>query len=81
MNLYALILEAPCSQTGACGINRYGHHNLGDVHCNASGPFGCYRSSVSANTLALTPVRGACPAREDIWAGHWTLSSPDPPPQ
>ena len=81
INVYAPIQEAPCSQTGACGISRYGHVSLGDVDCNASGPFGSYRWLVSANTLTLTPVKDGCPDREDVWAGHWTLSSPDPPPQ
>jgi hypothetical protein len=80
INVDAPIQEAPCSQNGPCGISRYGHHDVGDVDCNASGPFGSYRWSVSANTLTLTPVKDGCPDREDIWAGHWTLSSPNPPP-
>ena len=80
INVYAPIQEAPCSNT-SCGISRYGHNGLGDVDCNASGPFGSYRWSVSANTLTLTPVQDGCPDREDVWAGQWTLTSPNPPPQ
>ena len=80
IHVYAPIQEAPCSQTGACGINRYGHHNVGDIECLASGPFGSYRWSVSADTLTLTPVHDGCPDREDVWTGHWTLSNPNPTP-
>jgi hypothetical protein len=80
INVYAPIQEAPCSDT-SCGISRYGHHSLGDVDCNASGPFGSYRWSVSAKTLTLTPVQDGCPDREDVWAGQWALTSPNPPPQ
>lgn len=80
INPYAPIQEAPISGA-AGGINRYGHHGLGDVDCDPSGPFGSYRWSVSANTLTLTPVQDGCPDREDIWAGQWTLTSPTPPPQ
>jgi hypothetical protein len=79
INVYAPIQEAPVinNQTG---ISRYGHRDLGDVDCNASGPFGSYRWSVSAQTLTLTPVHDGCPDREDVWAGHWTLSNPNPTP-
>jgi hypothetical protein len=79
INVYAPIQEAPVinNQTG---ISRYGHHNLGDIECLASGPFGSYRWSVSGNTLTLTPVHDGCPDRYDIWTGHWTLSNPNPTP-
>jgi hypothetical protein len=80
INVYAPIQEAPVSDTGG-GISRYGHHNLGDVDCNPSGPFGSYRWSVSANTLSLTPVQDGCPDRQDVWTGNWTLASPNPPAQ
>lgn len=80
INVYAPIQEAPISGAGG-GISRYGHHNLGDVDCNASGPFGSYQWSVSGNTLTLTPEQDGCPDREDIWTGQWTLTSPNPPPQ
>ena len=80
LNVYAPIQEAPLINNGT-GISRYGHVNLGDVDCNASGPFGSYRWSVSAKTLTLTPIHEGCPDREDVWAGQWTLSSPNPPPQ
>ena len=79
INVYAPIEEAPPPPGG--GISRYGRHHLGGSDCNASGPFGSYRWSVSANTLTLTPIREGCPNREDVWAGQWTLTSPNPPPQ
>jgi hypothetical protein len=84
INLIAPIQEAPCSQTGPCGISRYGHHNVGDIDCLPSGPFGSYQWSVSGKTLTLTPIPPAvdgCPGREDVWTGHWTLTSPNPPAQ
>ena len=79
INVYVPIQEAPEPPTG--GISRYGHTHIGGVDCNASGPFGSYRWSVSANTLTLTPIQDGCPNREAVWAGQWTLTSPNPPPQ
>ena len=80
INVYAPIQEAPMSDSGG-GINRYGHHGFGDVDCNASGPFGSYRWSVSASTLTLTPIQDGCPDRQATWNGQWALSSPNPPQQ
>jgi hypothetical protein len=80
MEVEAPIQEAPITDTTG-GISRYGHHGLGSNDCNASGPFGSYRWSVSAKTLTLTPIQEGCPDREDVFAGQWTLSSPNPPPQ
>lgn len=80
INVFAPIQEAPCSDT-SCGISRYGHHGLGDVDCDPSGPFGSYRWSVSNDALTLAPIQDGCPDRQDIWAGQWTRTSPNPPPQ
>ena len=80
INAYAPIQEAPCCSSGSGGIVRYGHHGLGGVDCNPSGPFGSYSWSVHADTLTLTPIVKGCPSQEAIWAGVWTLQSPRPPP-
>ncbi len=80
INVYAPIQEVPCCSSGSSGIARYGHHGLGGVDCNPSGPFGSYSWSVHADTLTLTPIVKGCPSQETIWAGVWTLQSPRPPP-
>ena len=80
INVYAPIQEAPCCSNGSDGIVRYGHHGLGGVDCNPSGPFDSYSWSVHADTLTLTPIDKGCQSQEAIWAGVWTLASPTPPP-
>lgn len=78
LDVYAPIQEASF-QDGSGGISRHGRHGLGGSDCNSSGPFGSYRWSVTDHTLRLTPVNERCPNSEAIWAGVWTLESPQPP--
>lgn len=69
---YAPISMAPCSNHGACGVRRFGHHDLGGRDCNAAGPFGSYRWSVSGARLTLTAIHEPCGQRRAVWEGTWT---------
>ena len=64
INVYTPIQEAPCCSNGGDGIVRYGHHGLGGVDCNPSGPFGCLVPSVQADTLTLAPIKKAARAKK-----------------
>jgi len=69
---YAPISMAPCSDHGACGVKRFGHHDIGGRDCNAAGPFGSYRWSVSGARLTLTAIHEPCGQRRAVWEGTWT---------
>ena len=69
---YAPISMAPCSDHGACGVTRFGHHDIGGRDCNAAGPFGSYRWSVSGARLTLTAIHEPCGQRRAVWEGTWT---------
>jgi hypothetical protein len=69
---YAPISMAPCSDNGPCGVKRFGHHHIGGRDCNAAGPFGSYRWSVSGARLTLTAIHEPCGQRRAIWEGTWT---------
>jgi DNA-binding SARP family transcriptional activator len=69
---YAPISMAPCNDHGTCGVTRFGHHDLGGRDCNAAGPFGSYRWSVSGARLTLTAIHEPCGQRRAIWEGTWT---------
>jgi hypothetical protein len=72
LHAYAPIAMAPCSDSGPCGVSRFGHHHLGGVDCTAAGPFGTYRWSVSGSRLTLTAIHEPCGQRRVIWEGTWT---------
>jgi hypothetical protein len=79
IHVYAPIQETPDNGPSG-GFSRYGHNHIGGLDCYWSGPFGTYKWSVSGSTLKLTPVHEGCPNRQGVWAGVWTLKSPNPPP-
>lgn len=71
VHAYAPISMAPCSDTGPCGVKRFGHHHIGGVDCTAAGPFGTYRWSVSHSQLTLAAIHEPCGQRRVIWEGTW----------
>jgi hypothetical protein len=71
VHAYAPISMMPCSDTGPCGVKRFGHHHIGGVDCTAAGPFGTYRWSISQSQLTLIAIHEPCGQRRVIWEGTW----------
>jgi len=72
---YAPIMMVPKRASGDPGsVRRFGHRidAGGGVDCDASGPVGAYRWSVSDRQLTLTAVREPCGQRRAVYEGTWT---------
>jgi hypothetical protein len=75
LRAYAPIMMVPKRANGDPGsIHRFGHRidAGGGVDCDASGPVGTYRWTVTDRQLTLTAAREPCGQRRAVYEGTWT---------
>ena len=75
INVYAPIQEAPCCSNGSGGTSRYGHHGLGGVDCNPSGPSTSYSWSARRHPDAHSDQRRLPEPRSDL---GWRMDPSEP---